>query len=217
MGIGVSNWTLARAVSSSGQLGVVSGTALDSVLVRRLQDGDIGGAVRHALAQLPLPGVAGDIVRRYFRPVGRAPSEPYRVLPMYKRSVSPLRQQVTIAANFVEVFLAKEGHRGLVGINLLTKVQMPTLAPTLARKATGRVDGFIVEGATSGGHNAPPRGSLKLTERGEPIYGERDVADLDAMRDLGACRRLHGPARIADRIPIQDRRGALARAAGRLA
>lgn len=108
MGIGVSNWTLARAVSAAGQLGVVSGTALDSVLVRRLQDGDIGGAVRRALEHFPLPGVAADIIRRYFRPEGLADGEPYKALPMYKQAVSTLREQVTIAANFVEVFLAKE-------------------------------------------------------------------------------------------------------------
>ena len=38
MGVGVSSWRLARAVSALGQLGVVSGTALDQVLARRLQD-----------------------------------------------------------------------------------------------------------------------------------------------------------------------------------
>jgi NAD(P)H-dependent flavin oxidoreductase YrpB (nitropropane dioxygenase family) len=91
MGIAVSNWRLARAVSSAGQLGVVSGTGLDTVLIRRLQDGDLGGAVRRALGQLPLPGVASDIIRRYFRPGGRAPGEPYRVLPMYKQAVSAMR------------------------------------------------------------------------------------------------------------------------------
>ena len=32
MGIGVSGWRLARAVSSHGQLGVVSGTAVESLL-----------------------------------------------------------------------------------------------------------------------------------------------------------------------------------------
>jgi len=267
MGVAVSNWRLARAVSSAGQLGVVSGTALDTVLVRRLQDGDVGGAVRRALAHLPMPGVAADLLRRYFRPEGRAPDEPYRVLPMYKQAVSTLREQVTIAANFVEIFLAKEGHQGTVGINLLTKVQLPTLASlygamlagvdvvlmgagipreipgaldalsqgaaaslrfdvegqpadeplslrldpadfvsasrelsrprffaivsahslatTLARKANGAVDGFVVEGATAGGHNAPPRGALQLNARGEPVYGDRDTADLDAMRELG--------------------------------
>lgn len=40
MGVAVSNWSLARAVSQTGQLGVVSGTALGTVLVRRLQDGE---------------------------------------------------------------------------------------------------------------------------------------------------------------------------------
>src|SRR5450759_1410209 len=97
MGIAVSNWRLAHAVAAAGQLGVVSGTAIGSVLVRRL-------------------------------PAGRAPGEPYRGLPMYKQAVSTVREQVTIAANFVEVWLAKEGHSGKVGINLLTKVQMPNLA-----------------------------------------------------------------------------------------
>lgn len=267
MGIAISNWKLARIVSSAGQLGVVSGTGLDTVLVRRLQDGDLGGSVRRALEHFPFPGVAGDILRRYFKPEGREPGEPYRLLPMYKQTVSALRQQVTIAANFVEVFLAKENHDGLVGINLLTKVQLPNLASlygamlaqvdvvlmgagipreipgaldalargdvaslrfevegqpataplaltfdpavhagshqplprprffaivaahalatTLARKATGRVDGFVVEGATAGGHNAPPRGTLQLNARGEPIYGSRDSADFAAMRELG--------------------------------
>jgi NAD(P)H-dependent flavin oxidoreductase YrpB (nitropropane dioxygenase family) len=31
MGIGISHWGLARAVSAAGQLGVVSGTAIDTV------------------------------------------------------------------------------------------------------------------------------------------------------------------------------------------
>jgi NAD(P)H-dependent flavin oxidoreductase YrpB (nitropropane dioxygenase family) len=55
---------------------------------------------------------------------------------------------------------------------------------TLARKANGWVDGFIVEGPTAGGHNAPPRGELRLSARGEPQYGERDVVDLARMREL---------------------------------
>ncbi len=70
MGIGVSGWRLARAVSQCGQLGVVSGTALDSVLVRRLQDGDFGGHLRRAMAMFPIPGIAADVLRRYFRPQG---------------------------------------------------------------------------------------------------------------------------------------------------
>jgi NAD(P)H-dependent flavin oxidoreductase YrpB (nitropropane dioxygenase family) len=60
-----------------------------------------------------------------------------------------------------------------------------SLATVLARKATGRVDGFIVEAPVAGGHNAPPRGPLKLNERGEPIYGERDLVDLEKLKELG--------------------------------
>jgi NAD(P)H-dependent flavin oxidoreductase YrpB (nitropropane dioxygenase family) len=60
-----------------------------------------------------------------------------------------------------------------------------SLATVLARKASGRVDGFIIEGPTAGGHNAPPRGEPRFNERGEPIYGERDVVDLAKVSELG--------------------------------
>lgn len=268
MGIAISNWTLARAVAREGHLGVVSGTSIDTVLVRRLQDGDPNGDLRRAMAKFPIPEVTAYVLDRFFKPEGRRPNEPFRLLPMYKQDVTVLRQQITMLAAFVEVTLAKEGHDGLVGINLLCKIQMPTLpllygalladvdavlmgagipreipgaldllanhepaqikfdvlnmpagettylkfdprahnpnitgplkrplffpivsagslAQTLARKSNGRVDGFIVEGPTAGGHNAPPRGALKLDDAGEPIYGDRDVVDLGVMREIG--------------------------------
>jgi NAD(P)H-dependent flavin oxidoreductase YrpB (nitropropane dioxygenase family) len=128
MGVAVSNWQLARAVSLRGQLGVISGTALDPVLVRRLQDGDAGGHMRRAMNAFPVAGVAESALERFFLPEGRAEGEPYRLLPMYRRTVSRERNQLTMLANFVEVFLAKEGHDGVVGISLLTKVQMPNIA-----------------------------------------------------------------------------------------
>jgi NAD(P)H-dependent flavin oxidoreductase YrpB (nitropropane dioxygenase family) len=64
-------------------------------------------------------------------------------------------------------------------------VASATLAITLARKSNGQVNGFVVEGETAGGHNAPPRGPLQLDAGGEPIYGPRDVADLEKIRELG--------------------------------
>ena len=66
MGAAVSDWRLAHAVSSTGQLGVVSGTALDAILARRLQLGDPGGHMRRALAAFPFPDVAQGILDRYF-------------------------------------------------------------------------------------------------------------------------------------------------------
>ncbi len=128
MGIGVSNWRLARAVSRLGQLGVVSGTALDSVLARRLQDGDPGGHLRRAMERFPIPGVAAAVLRRYFIPGGKSPGTPYKLVPVYRHAVSRAREELTMLANFVEVHLAREGHSGPVGINLLTKIQLPTLA-----------------------------------------------------------------------------------------
>src|SRR5689334_5912932 len=145
MGIGVSNWTLARAVSRQGQLGVVSGTAIDTVLVRRLQDGDPGGHVRRAMEHFPIPGVTQRVLERYFLPSGRRGSQPYAMLSMYRASVSLARQQITVLANFVEVWLAKEGHDGVVGVNLLTKVQMPNLASLYGAMLAG-VD-YVLMGA----------------------------------------------------------------------
>ncbi|MGB7212622.1 MAG: nitronate monooxygenase [Gemmatimonadales bacterium] len=128
MGVAVSDWRLARAVASRGQLGVVSGTGLDTVFVRRLQDGDVGGHLRRAIAAFPMPATAANALRRYFLPEGRAPGEPYAMLPMYRVAVSKAREALTMLAAFTEVYLAREGHDGPVGINLLTKVQRPNLA-----------------------------------------------------------------------------------------
>ena len=56
----------------AGQLGVVSGTALEVVCARRLQLGDPGGHVRRALAPFPDPAVAGWILDAYFVEGGKA-------------------------------------------------------------------------------------------------------------------------------------------------
>jgi len=68
----------------------------------------------------------------------------------------------------------------------LAIVSSNVLAATLLKRANGVVDGFVVEGPTAGGHNAPPRGKLQLSDTGEPVYGERDAVDLQKMRALGS-------------------------------
>jgi nitronate monooxygenase len=289
MGVAVSGWQLAQAVSRQGQLGVVSGTALGVVLARRLQQGDPGGELRRALAHFPLERMAARIVTQYFVPGGKVPSAPFKLTPM--PTLQPRRElvELTVVANFVEVFLAKEGHQGPVGINYLEKIQLPTLpsiygamlagvdyilmgagipraipgaldllaqgrpaslpidvegalpgekttitfdprdfwgsppqilkrpfflgivasatlALTLAKKSTGRVDGFVVEGSTAGGHNAPPRGALQLSATGEPLYGPRDIPELDKIRALGLPFWLAGgygrPGKLAEALQL---------------
>jgi NAD(P)H-dependent flavin oxidoreductase YrpB (nitropropane dioxygenase family) len=267
MGVAVSNWRLARAVSRLGELGVISGTLLAVVLARRLADGDPSGEMRRALEAFPVPGVAQRVIDTHFVPGGKDPSAPYKMIAMPSLQPSAALTELTVAANFVEVFLAKEGHSGPVGINLLEKIQLATLpslygamladvdyvlmgagiprsipgvldafsaskpaqlridvegaapgqeflshfdpiavfgnapelrrpkflaivssatlALTLAKKSTGRVDGFVVEGLPAGGHNAPPRGPMQLDASGQPVYGPRDIADLSKIRDLG--------------------------------
>jgi nitronate monooxygenase len=291
MGVGVSNWRLAQAVSKLGQLGVVSGTALDSVFVRRLADGDRGGHMRRGLDAFPFPEMARRIWQEYFVPGGKPSNAPYPSLPMHQRKSHRNLIELCMVSNFVEVFLAREGHNHPVGINFLEKVQMPhlysiygamlagvgyvlmgagvplhipaildafvahqaaeyrlavtgaaqgqladsdmqmrfdpaeyaegplpmlerpkflaiissnTLAVTMLRRASGRVDGLVIESPTAGGHNAPPRGKLQLNADGEPVYGERDRVNIAELRTLGVPFWLAGgygnPAKLREAL-----------------
>jgi hypothetical protein len=54
MDVAISGWRLARAVAAHpGCLGVVSGTCIDMVMARRLQDGDPGAHLRLAMGEFP--------------------------------------------------------------------------------------------------------------------------------------------------------------------
>ena len=268
MGVAISGWRLAQTVSRLGHLGVVAGTALEQVLARRLQDGDPGGHCRRAFDAFPFRDMAERVWSRYYIAGGKAPDAPYIRSPFHGLECPRPLAEDCLLGNFVEVFLAREGHSNPVGINYLEKIQTPhlisiygamlagvgyilmgagiplkipgvldayvehqpasyplyvagaqegddttmhfrprdfmegdlpplerprflpiiasnVLAATLLKKANGKVDGFIVEGPTAGGHNAPPRGKLTLNERGEPVYGERDRVNLATMRGLG--------------------------------
>ncbi len=145
MGVGVSDWRLARAVSLAGHLGVVSGTALDNVMARRLQLGDPDGHVRRALAAFPVPQAADRILARYFVPGGKPAKKRFKQVSMKRDRPSRDVADLLVAANFVEVFLAKEGHDGPVGINYLEKLQAPTL-PSLYGAMLAGVD-YVLMGA----------------------------------------------------------------------
>jgi nitronate monooxygenase len=287
MGVAVSDWRLARAVSLEGQLGVVSGTALDVVLARRLQLGDRDGHFRRAMSMFPFEEMADHVLERYFVKGGKAADAPFKSVPPLSDKPTQEQLELLVVANFVEVYLAKEDHNGLVGVNLLEKIQLPTLpsllgamlagvdyvlmgagiprhipaildrlaagepveltltvegassadsfvtrfdpahftggripwlvrpkflaivasatlAIMLVKKSQGKVDGFVIEGHTAGGHNASPRGALQTNSRGEPIYGRRDEVDLDAFRKLGLPFWLAGsygtPEKVAEAI-----------------
>jgi len=145
MGVAVSSWQLARAVSETGQLGVVSGTALDVVIARRLQDGDAGGDVRRALESFPIKAMAQRVLSRYFLEGGRASGQPYHPVPKLSMHTSVSGLELSVLANYAEVWLAKEGHDGVVGINFLEKVQMATPSAAYGAMLAG-VD-YVLMGA----------------------------------------------------------------------
>jgi NAD(P)H-dependent flavin oxidoreductase YrpB (nitropropane dioxygenase family) len=145
MGIAVSDWKLAKSVSRLGQIGIVSGTAINSVLIRRLQNGDKDESIRRALAHFPDQKIVQAILDQYFIPGGKAPNAPFKRAPMFNLKGPLFLWQLTVAASFVEVWLAKEGHNGIVGINLLEKIQLPTL-PCLFGAMLADVD-LVVMGA----------------------------------------------------------------------
>ncbi len=190
MGVAVSNWRLARAVSKRGELGVVSGTLLAVVLARRLADGDPEGDMRRALEHFPVREVAERILRQYFVPGGRQPGAAYKPVPMPTLQAGAALTELTVAANFVEVFLAKEGHDGAVGINLLEKIQLPTLA-SLFGAMLANVD-YVLMGA--GIPRAIP-GVLDRFAAGEPASlkievdqaaaGEEFVSNFDGKAFCG--------------------------------
>ncbi len=291
MGIGVSNYRLANAVSRAGGLGVVSGSGLNSVLIRRLQDGDPGGHCRRAMSAFPIQSVVQNIIEKYFLAEGRKGAA-YKRAPLFSPKLSQEIVEQTVVANFVEVWLAKEGHSGLVGLNLLEKIILPNipslygamlagvdyvlmgagipreipgvldklsnheeaflklptdgassednfkvifdpknyfqfdnwaplkrpeflaivssavLALNLAKKSTGKVNGFIIEHWTAGGHNAPPRGALQLDELGQPIYGARDEVDFAKFCEMGLPFWLAGSCGSPEKVTEAMKLGA---------
>jgi nitronate monooxygenase len=283
MGAGVSDWRLAKAVALTGQLGVISSTALDTILSRRLQDGDPGGHMRRGLAMFPFPEMAQRILDKHYIAGGRPAGTPYKLVPMLARVNSRDATELLVVSNFVEVALAHEGHSNPVGVNCMEKLQLPllaslygsmlagaeyilmgagiplkvpgaldafargeaasypltvagakpeddclmhfdpaevfgqpmpplnrpkflaiissnTLATTMIRRANGKVDGFVIEGPTAGGHNAPPRGQMVLSEKGEVVFGERDRVDLEKIRQVGVPFWLAGGYGTAEKI-----------------
>ncbi len=268
MGIGTSSVKLARTVSKAGYLGVVSGTAVATTLSRRLQRQRGRKKYVEAVKAFPFPEIANRILEKYQPQTGMDKLKTkFKLIPMPSLNQPDALTELMVVANFVEVYLAKQGHNGLVGINLLEKIQLPTLPslygamlagvdyvlmgagipkyipsvlnslakhekanfpikvadatetvlstfdPELILKGQSRVDlkrpdflaiissttlalhlsrneetrpdGFIVEKPIAGGHNAPPRGKLSLTDSGEPIYGDRDEVDLETLKKIG--------------------------------
>jgi nitronate monooxygenase len=134
MGIRISNWKLAREVARKGELGVISGTVMDTVMIRTLQDGDPDGSIRRALAAFPDQDMAKRALDKYFVEGGKGPDKPYKSLQMWTLNPTQPLLEACVLGNFCEVWLAKHNddstpiEGAIVGINRLTKVPLPTCA-----------------------------------------------------------------------------------------
>jgi len=182
MGAGVSNWRLARAVASRGQLGVVSGTALDTILIRRLQDGDPGGHMRRAMAAFPYPDMVKPILDEWFLEGGLPAGETYRLKPLPTVDMLREDEELLIVANFVEVYLAKEGHGGMVGVNLLEKIQLPTL-PSLFGAMLAEVDVVVM----GGGIPLGIPGALDRMAQLQPVEMKLNVITSDRSQEYSSA------------------------------
>lgn len=151
MGVRISSWQLAREVSRKDQLGVISGTAMDTILVRSLQDGDKDGSMRRALSTFPCQDMVERIMDKYYIEGGKDELTPYKQLPMWTIKPSQELLEACILANYAEVWNAKHNddgspvEQGWVGMNLLTKIQLPTV-PSLYGAMLADVD-YILMGA----------------------------------------------------------------------
>ncbi len=106
-------------------MGVVSGTALDVVHARRLGDGDPGGDLRRAYEHFPDAALAERVLDRWYVPGGRREGQAYKTVPTCDLDPSVELVELTVLANFGEVWLAREGHQGPVGVNYMQKLELP--------------------------------------------------------------------------------------------
>ena len=98
-----------------------------------------------AWMRFPFPEMAQRIWDEYYIPGGKAASVPYALPPMHQRRDMRKVVELCIVSNFVEVYLAREGHKNPVGINFLEKVQMPHLSSIYGAMLAGV--GYVLMGA----------------------------------------------------------------------
>ena len=151
MGVRISSWNLARTVAQCGELGVISGTCMEIMLVRSLQNGDPDGAMRRALATFPDQDMVSRLMEKYYIDGGKAEDEPYKQIPMWSATPQQALLEATVLGTYAEIWLAKHNDDSTpipganVGMNLLTKIQMPTI-PALYGAMLADVD-YILMGA----------------------------------------------------------------------
>ena len=172
MGVAVSSWPLARCGHGCGwtKWELCPYGALMSVFAARLQLGDPGGGSRQPLAAFPYPAMAK--LNSWTPFTSPAASHPTSFSPLSIAEPHSLDEQLEllVAANFVEVYLAKVVTTGRWGSTSLEKIQTPLL-PSLLMCDVGRRR-LRLNGA---GIPRDPRDSDRLSD-GQPCTMRLDIA-----------------------------------------
>lgn len=155
MGVAISNWKLCREAAIVGEklgekvLPFVSGTGLPYIMADRLQSGD-SDTIRALRVFDEVSGLklADKIINKYSvkpKDEKHIPTPKAQELVLGTEEKKAEMEELTVAAAFVESYLAKEGHNSPIGINLLEKIQ-PMILPTLLGAMMAGVD-FVEMGA----------------------------------------------------------------------
>src|SRR3989344_1620383 len=203
MGVAVSNWSLARAVSMLGMLGTVSGVALERILVIILQNGDPGGHFRRALAHFPYQQAVERIMKEFYVEGGVSKRSPLRPCPMFTLQPSRILIDLTVCADFAAIWLAKEKHNGLVSINFLEKLQMPhpyalfgamlagvdvlTVGAGIPLPFPQMLEDIVAERPVRYKVDVVPDHSSQGPNYREIVYGPKDHVDYPKLAEL--CRK----------------------------
>ena len=137
MGIRVSGWRLASAASRAGALGVVSHVALRHVVVEEVRRGDPDALA--AAATFPVASYRDELLA--YAPGGAKHRAPVPLDHPDPRK-GELPKRLSVIAAYVEVFRAKRGHRGKVGINIMWKCTL-TVLPSIYGAMLAGVDALL--------------------------------------------------------------------------
>jgi NAD(P)H-dependent flavin oxidoreductase YrpB (nitropropane dioxygenase family) len=141
--------------------------------------GDPSGNIRRALDHFIDQDMVARIMDKYYVEGGKETTKPFKSLQMWSLKPSQHLLETTVLANFCEVWLAKHNDDntptgGLVGINRLTKVQLPTIASLYGAILAG-VD-YVIMGA---GIPLKVPGLLDNLVKGQTATFPVDVAGTD--------------------------------------
>jgi NAD(P)H-dependent flavin oxidoreductase YrpB (nitropropane dioxygenase family) len=146
------------------------------------------------MASYPHQDTIKEITDRFYIEGGRPEGKPYLDVPKLSIKGNLFSNRLLAVASFVEVWLAKEGHNGLIGMNILEKIQL-AIPAQLYGAMLADVD-YILIGA---GIPAQVPQLLNEISQGNKVAMKVDVADTKDKHYLHFDPRTLG----VDNFPIK--------------